>query len=260
MKTTNKLHLIIFLISFQTVAFAQDKKPMFTFGVFAGMNTSKLESLDLATNKANAGVRPFSQTYQWTPSYNFGGTVTYSFSDGIYFESGLNFISKNAIGSPRTVVTLSFLGYDKTGKYSDFYRTYSTQFDYKSVSVQIPISIRFQLFQIKNFKCNAYAGYYWENMFYHNVEASFSQNYIPQDPPQSVIDEVTIIDKRISRFQSYQQEDALFIRGNVGYIIGLGFNFEKYGVDFSLNSPERNYGNVVYRIPSWAVNFHYQIN
>jgi hypothetical protein len=273
MKTTFHLKFIISVlllqISFQNLSFSQEQYPKFHFGVFAGVNVSKVIPLNLGINFTDISkldaysytkrTYPFGNDYQWTTSYNLGISVDFNISKSIYFGSGLTLISKNAISSPTDFTKVNSNSY-KGGIFTPYEKLYQITSDYESNAIQIPVSLHFVLYQKNNFKSNINFGIIWENMFHHKKIVNFITSWKSNNtPPDDIIIDVTKVEKYYNIFLIDERDNDIFTKNNVGYFTGLGFSVKKIGIDFSYNISDRTYGSVQYQVPSFMANLRYQI-
>lgn len=244
----NLLLFTILLLNFKMVL--GQKQQIINYGVYAGGNVSKFTPMDLSKNFY------FGDSYEWSPSYNFGTNINFKFSKSLYVSSGLNFISKKSESLSKTLFSKTFYN-TVNGNVIISDLIYSGEYEDKSFALQIPLSLHLIVYQKHNFKSNVHCGFFWENMFKHNVSSVFNSKWNTPNPPEAAIKESEISKKQFN----YKFEDDLgFRKSNVGATVGLGISVNKIGFDISLNSPVRVYNSSQYKIPSFCFNMSYQLN
>jgi len=249
--------LVVFIILFFTypdLSLAQEKQKKIRLGIYGGGNISKLYSQDLYKLVEN----PFVETYKYTGSYNFGFYADYALTKAIYIEGGLNYISKNSNSSaPKEILKLTRGYYDAITSYKNFYKYYYREFNHRSTALQIPLSINFILFQKNQFKSSIYIGFFWENVLSHKLEVVDSYTWMPDTPPQSILDEVKTVENKY--IPSYSKSESAYVKYGVGLIYGVGLSYKKFGIDIGMNNPIRAYNSVQYSNRSLTLNIKYRL-
>jgi hypothetical protein len=249
--TLLKLIISIVLCYLQQTALAQSK---WQFGVYAGGNVSKLKPGELAENPAY----PFAEQYKWTPSYNLGAYTDLLISKKLYFESGVNIISKNSDAVPKLILKAERGYYNSNNVFERFNKSYFRAYNYQSTALQIPLTLHAIILQKSNFKVNIYAGVLWENILSLKLNVVNTSEW-DSLPPKFLFDDEAAKQANPNYLSGYKYDENSFTRSNIGSVFGLGCSFNKIGVDLGMNNPIRNYTSVQYKNSSITFNVRYQI-
>lgn len=249
--TLLKVFIGIVLCYLQQTVMAQSK---WQYGVYAGANMSKLSPQKLSENK----LYPFSDSYKWTPSYNFGANIDVQIAKKLYIEGGINIISKNSNAMPKEIARVTRLLYNTNNEIERFNKVFYRTFNYQSTAFQIPLSLHLNLIQKQDFKTNIYAGFLWENLTSINIDVENTSMW-DKLPPQNIVDEEAIYEKTTGYLPDYKTDLSYFSKSNIGSLLGVGCSYKKIGIDIGINSPIRNYTSVQYKNASITFNIRYQI-
>ncbi|HEY1055089.1 MAG TPA: porin family protein [Emticicia sp.] len=239
----------------QNLGFSQEKQKKVLFGLYGGMNTSKITP---PPNKTS-GMK-FGTTYQWNSSYNFGGFIDLYFAKRLYLESGVSLISRKSNTSPRSVNTISFSTYDNGVK--NYTLDLYTKFDHEALAVQIPLALHVDIIKTKKFRTNIYAGLVLENNIRYEVKETNSLGWKPIIPTQDILDNA-------SKYTNgwWGGQATKFNKTTYGGMIGVGLNYKRIGLDINYNGTERTAyytigiaGPAHFKMPSFMMNLRFQIN
>jgi len=250
------LAVLCCMIYLQNQSFAQEKKRKVLFGVQGGVNVNKISPPANVTRTVQ-----FGSSYKWTPSYNFGGFVDFYLAKRLYFESGVNILSRKSDAYPKTITTVSFyrnlddgpMGYDLN---------LNTSFNHEILALQIPFSLHVDIIKKDNFRANIFVGIAIEKALKYKVEEKNSTNWQSVNVPQDVLNEA---EKYINGI--WGGHATIFNKTSYGGMMGVGVNYKKIGLDINYSGSERTttYGNGIpgtshYRMPSFIMNLRFQIN